>query len=65
MSAHVLPGDRSALTFMSVARQLLRTEGMRGLWGGVTARTLTIGPGAAFSWLLYEQLKQMLKASGF
>ena len=49
---------------MSVARTLLHKEGLRGLWGGVTARALTVGPGSAFSWLLYEQLKHFLALWG-
>lgn len=42
----------------AVAQQLLRTEGVRGLWKGVGARIVTLMPQGAVSVSAYEQVKR-------
>lgn len=56
----VLSADGRRLAFGQLARELLRNEGPRALWSGLGARVLTIGPGAALSWMLYGELKAIL-----
>lgn len=56
----VLPSNGRQLTFVAVARDLLQREGWRALGSGLAARVLTIGPGAALSWMLYEEIKGLL-----
>jgi len=53
------PEGRS-LTALQVARQLLAAEGPRALMRGCAARVLTIAPGSALSWGLYEVTKRAL-----
>ena len=63
MCLQVLPPDAAGrpVTFWAVTQELLRREGVRGLWSGLGARVLTIGPGAAISWMLYEEMKAWLR----
>jgi hypothetical protein len=48
---------------MQVLRDLLAREGPRGLAAGMTARVLSIAPGCALSWSLYETFKQWMARS--
>lgn len=43
---------------LAVARQLIQTEGVRGLWKGVGARIVTLMPQGAVSVSAYEQVKR-------
>ena len=43
---------------LTVARQLIQTEGVRGLWKGVGARIVTLMPQGAVSVSAYEQVKR-------
>ena len=60
----VLPqaSGQPAATFVSIALDLLRKEGVPALWHGLGARLLTIGPGAALSWTIYEEVHRRLRA---
>ncbi|KAL3144186.1 hypothetical protein ABBQ32_003968 [Trebouxia sp. C0010 RCD-2024] len=40
-----------------VANQLWQSAGLRGFGQGLLARTLTIAPGAAIQWFIYERVK--------
>lgn len=46
--------------FANVSRQIYSTEGIRGLFAGVTPRTLRIGPSCAIVISTYELLKRIL-----
>lgn len=61
----VLPqlGGEAPASFTGVARDLLRREGAHALWSGLGARLLTIGPGAALSWTIYEEVHRWLRGS--
>ncbi len=48
------------LSALSLARQQLANEGMASFWAGLTPRLLTIAPGCALSWALYESIKGAL-----
>lgn len=58
----VLSGTQEgkSLTAVRVARQLLRQEGAAALLKGCAARIMTIAPGSALSWALYETIKPKL-----
>eukprot|EP00892_Ulva_mutabilis_P003303 jgi/Ulvmu1/1344/UM011_0072.1 len=56
LSAHQGP----KLTFFGVLRDLLQKEGPRALWNGLGARVATIGPSAAITWALYEEVNAVL-----
>ena len=51
--------ERSTL---SVARDLLRSEGARGFTRGMAARVLTLSTGSSVSWFIYETVKRQLSA---
>lgn len=53
------PGG-SQLSAGLLARQIWQREGLSGLFGGLSARVLSIAPGCAISWLLYENIKKRL-----
>jgi hypothetical protein len=53
------PGG-SKLSAALLAREIWQREGVTGLFGGLSARVLSIAPGCAISWLLYENIKKRL-----
>ena len=60
LSAH----EGTQLTFVGILRELLQKEGPRALWSGLGARVATIGPSAAITWAVYEEVKAMLVEHG-
>ncbi|KAK9852317.1 hypothetical protein WJX84_010187 [Apatococcus fuscideae] len=54
------PGAHGGGKSLQIARHLLAMEGWRGFGRGLTARVLTIAPGAAMQWFLYEMIKSRL-----
>ncbi|KAA6428932.1 MAG: mitochondrial carrier family [Trebouxia sp. A1-2] len=48
------------LRALDVAKTLWRSQGLRGFSQGLLARTLTIAPGAAIQWYIYESVKAHL-----
>ena len=46
--------------FLGILKDLLQKEGPRALWSGLGARVATIGPSAAITWVVYEEVKAML-----
>lgn len=46
-----------------VAKRLLEAEGAGALMKGASARILSIAPGSALSWALYEAIKPRLLAA--
>lgn len=45
------------LTALDVTKSLWMSQGLRGFGQGLLARTLTIAPGAAMQWYIYENVK--------
>jgi hypothetical protein len=54
--------QQEGLGSLQVLRDLLAREGPPGLAAGLTARVLSIAPGCALSWALYETFKQWMAA---
>ncbi|DBA90485.1 hypothetical protein WJX77_005781 [Trebouxia sp. C0004] len=48
------------LRALDVAKSLWMSQGLRGFGQGLLARTLTIAPGAAIQWYIYESVKAQL-----
>lgn len=48
------------LKAVDVAKSLWAAQGIRGFTQGLLARTLTIAPGAAIQWFIYERVKLKL-----
>ena len=59
LSAH----GGAQLTFVGILRDMLQKEGPRALWSGLGARVATIGPSAAITWAVYEEVKAVLAGS--
>lgn len=53
-------GAAKAITAASIAKQLWLHEGWKGLFAGTGARVMSIAPGCAISWLMYERIMQIL-----
>lgn len=53
-------GGAHNLKALDVAKTLWMSQGVRGFGQGLLARTLTIAPGAAIQWLIYEHVKLQL-----
>lgn len=51
----------SGVTAVSVAKRIWAQEGWRGFTRGMSARILTLAPGTAVSWMLYETTLQKLR----
>lgn len=58
-ATQVLPAA-SAGGALALARSMWAREGPRVFLKGATARLLTLAPGTALSWMVYEPLKRML-----
>ena len=54
--AQVLTATNSKVTSSQLLKDLWAREGWRGLFAGTWARVLSIAPGSAISWMLYEKL---------
>ena len=50
------------ISFASITRELVEREGVRALWSGLPARLVVLGPGAALTWAIYENIKFRLGA---
>jgi Mitochondrial carrier protein len=62
----VLSGPSSKrISAYQVGIDMVQKEGWRAAWAGLTARILTIAPGCAVTWAVYEEIKTFLVRSGY
>mmetsp|Transcript_8646 Transcript_8646/g.24860 ORF Transcript_8646/g.24860 Transcript_8646/m.24860 type:complete len:310 (+) Transcript_8646:278-1207(+) len=50
----------AGLSASKIAREIWLKEGLAGFFAGTSARVMSIAPGCAISWLLYENIKLLL-----
>lgn len=56
----VLSANKGPSSTWAIVRDLLKHEGPKVFLTGIGLRTLSIAPGTAMSWMLYEPIKRML-----
>lgn len=56
-----LPGESSWSRFNRVFTQILREEGWRAFYKGLTPRLLRVAPGQAITFMVYERIQQWLQ----
>ena len=48
------------MTSSQILKELWLREGWQGLFAGTGARVMSIAPGSAISWMLYEKIIKLL-----
>ena len=56
----VLTAGNQQVTSSQLLKELWLREGWRGLFAGTGARVMSIAPGSAISWMLYEKIMKLL-----
>jgi solute carrier family 25 (mitochondrial citrate transporter), member 1 len=57
------PGQTSMGRITAIANQMLKQEGIRAFWMGITPRVMRVAPGQAVTFAVYEYLKGVLEKS--
>lgn len=57
-----LPGENGWNRFMRVSSAILREEGWRAFYKGLTPRLLRVAPGQAITFMVYEKIQNWLKS---
>lgn len=59
-----LPGQSSLSRMISIAGDIVRNEGVRSFWKGITPRIMRVAPGQAVTFTVYEFLKGRFEKAG-
>lgn len=58
-----IPGKSSLYHIVTITTAMLRKEGVRSFYKGITPRTMRVAPGQAVTFTVYEYLKRMIEDS--